>query len=138
MTISKSCTYFGFTEGKWEEKKCGRPLGMRFSPADGNLIVVDAYYGLFSVDVDKGIYSNNITRLCSSMPAFLIDLGTCKLLVGTVKALVSSNETIDGKSPMIPNDLDVAQDGTVYWSDSSTHSYLQDSLDEFLGEPSGR
>lgn len=59
-------------------------------------------------------------------------------LLGQVKTLVSSNQTIDGKKPMIPNDLDVAKDGTIYWSDSSTHSYLQDSLDEFLGEASGR
>lgn len=46
--------------------------------------------------------------------------------------------TIEGKLPMNPNDLDVALDGTIYWSDSSTHSYLNDAVDEFLGEPSGR
>ncbi|CAL8111724.1 unnamed protein product [Orchesella dallaii] len=96
-------------EGKWEEKKCGRPLGMRFS-SEGRLIVADAYYGIFNVDVDKG----------------------------KVETLVSSNDTIDGKLPMNPNDLDIAKDGSIYWSDSSTHSYLQDAIDEFLGEPSGR
>jgi len=52
--------------------------------------------------------------------------------------LISSNDTIDGKLPMNPNDLDIAKDGGIYWSDSSTHSYLQDAVDEFLGEPSGR
>lgn len=98
-----------FVEGKWEEKKCGRPLGMRFAP-DGKLIVADAYYGIYRVNVDKG----------------------------TFEVLVSSNDTINGKLPMNPNDLDVAKNGDIYWSDSSTHSYLQDACNEFLGEASGR
>lgn len=98
-----------FSEGQWEEAKCGRPLGMRFAP-NGRLVVADAYYGLFSVDVDSG----------------------------KVDQLVSMNETIEGKKPMNPNDLDISKDGTIYWSDSSTNVHLQDATIEFLGEASGR
>ncbi|XP_021947309.1 adipocyte plasma membrane-associated protein isoform X1 [Folsomia candida] len=96
-------------EGQWEETKCGRPLGMRFGP-NGRLVVADAYYGLFSVDVDTG----------------------------KVEMLVSTNDTIDGKQPRNPNDLDIGKDGTIYWSDSSTNVVLQDATIEFFGEPSGR
>ena len=36
-----------------DEPTCGRPLGMRFDK-DGYLIVVDAYLGLFKVNVATG------------------------------------------------------------------------------------
>lgn len=52
--------------------------------------------------------------------------------------LVSTNDTIDGKQPRNPNDLDIGKDGTIYWSDSSTNVVLQDATIEFFGEPSGR
>ncbi|KAE9415963.1 hypothetical protein Angca_008388, partial [Angiostrongylus cantonensis] len=32
--------------------KCGRPLGMRFHPQTGELLVLDAYLGLFSIEWD--------------------------------------------------------------------------------------
>lgn len=41
------------SDGPWQEEICGRPLGLRFAP-DGKLLVADAYFGLFSVDVDTG------------------------------------------------------------------------------------
>ncbi|CAL1270471.1 unnamed protein product [Larinioides sclopetarius] len=40
-------------EGIFEEHICGRPLGMTFSKA-GRLFVVDAYLGLFSIDINTG------------------------------------------------------------------------------------
>lgn len=60
------------------------------------------------------------------------------MFLGSVETLVNSTLPIDGKVPLIPNDLDIAKDGTIYWSDSSVNAHLQDSVIEFLGEPSGR
>lgn len=40
-------------KGFFEEKICGRPLGMQFDK-DGTLVVADAYYGIFRVDVRTG------------------------------------------------------------------------------------
>ncbi|XP_013383692.1 adipocyte plasma membrane-associated protein isoform X3 [Lingula anatina] len=42
--------------GKFDdEPTCGRPLGMRFDK-DGSLVVVDAYLGLFRVNVETGYW----------------------------------------------------------------------------------
>lgn len=43
--------------GQHEEHICGRPLGMRFDKA-GRLYVIDAYLGLFLVDVKTGNHNN--------------------------------------------------------------------------------
>lgn len=40
-------------KGVFQEKICGRPLGLTFG-GDGHLYVADAYYGLFKVDVATG------------------------------------------------------------------------------------
>lgn len=37
-----------------DEPTCGRPLGLRFD-TNGKLVVIDAYLGLYSLDVDTGI-----------------------------------------------------------------------------------
>lgn len=39
----------------YEEKICGRPLGLTFDKSDGTLYAVDAYYGIFQVDVTTGL-----------------------------------------------------------------------------------
>lgn len=41
-------------EGFVEERICGRPLGMAFDTLGNNLIVADAYYGIWSVDLSNG------------------------------------------------------------------------------------
>lgn len=74
-----------------DEPTCGRPLGLRFNK-DGYLIVADAYLGLYKVDVDSGKFEQ----------------------------LISSVQEINGKRPRFLNDLDIASDGTIYLSDSST------------------
>lgn len=43
--------------GQHEEHICGRPLGMEFSK-DGTLYVVDAYHGLFTINVKTGGKNN--------------------------------------------------------------------------------
>nr|ALX00080.1 hemomucin [Melanoplus sanguinipes] len=96
-------------EGPWDEEVCGRPAGVKFA-SDGALIVADMYYGLFRVDVDTG----------------------------QTQQLVSVNQTIAGRRPGLPNGVETAPDGTIYWSDSSTTSNFRNSIVEFLDDASGR
>ena len=76
----------------------------------GALYVCDAYYGIFKVDVKTGKYER----------------------------LVNSKEPIDGKVPMVTNSLDIASNGDIYWSDSSTEFTIQDGAFSMLTNPSGR
>ncbi len=46
---------FSFIGSPADEHTCGRPLGMRLDK-DGYLVVVDAYLGLFKVNVATGGY----------------------------------------------------------------------------------
>lgn len=96
-------------DGIWQEEKCGRPLGLEFDKT-GNLYVMDAYYGIFKVNMATKEYKN----------------------------IVNSSEPIEGKPPQIPNSLDIAKNGDIYWSDSSTDFHLQDGMHTFLANPSGR
>jgi len=102
------------------EKMCGRPLGMRIvqqtvllygSPF--SLYVLDAYHGLFTVEASAAPAADG-----SSKPAY------------TIQHLVSpSSPSIEVKQkedfaitrlhPKFYNDLDVAADGTVFFTDSS-------------------
>lgn len=78
--------------GRFEdEPTCGRPLGMRLDKA-GYLIVCDGYLGLFKINV----------------------------ATGDVFTLWPSSAPINGKTMKLLNDLDIASDGTIYMSDSST------------------
>ncbi|XP_071515562.1 adipocyte plasma membrane-associated protein Hemomucin-like isoform X2 [Panulirus ornatus] len=95
--------------GPWQEKVCGRPLGLRFAP-DGHLVVVDAYLGLFSIDVDNG----------------------------QKEQLFDISQEIEGVVPKLPDDLDIDSEGNIYWSDASTVSNLIDAMIEVLSDPSGR
>ncbi|CAL1675404.1 unnamed protein product [Lasius platythorax] len=96
-------------DGMWQEHKCGRPLGMKFDKK-GNLYVIDAYYGIFKVNVATGEYKN----------------------------IVNVSKPIDGKIPLIPNSIDVAENGDLYWTTSSSDFALYDLVFAFLGNPSGR
>lgn len=98
-----------FTDGLWQEEKCGRPLGLKFNDK-GELFVADAYYGIFKVNVNTGQYVN----------------------------IINSSEPIDGKTAKIFNTLDIAKNGDIYWTDSSTDFYLHDGMYSLLANPSGR
>ncbi|XP_011306683.1 adipocyte plasma membrane-associated protein [Fopius arisanus] len=93
----------------WDEETCGRPLGLKFDKK-GNLFVVDAYYGIFKVNVKTGTYEK----------------------------IVDPSQPISGKRPMIPNSVDVASNGDLYWTDSSTDFKLYDGVYTMLADPSGR
>ena len=98
-----------FTDGIWQEHKCGRPLDLKFDKK-GNLYVIDAYYGIFQVNVATGEYKN----------------------------IVNITKPIDGKVPRIPNGIDIAKNGDIYWTDSNTDFALYDLTMTLLTNPSGR
>ncbi len=73
------------------EPDCGRPLGLRFDRDEKWLVVCDAYFGLLKVDPESG----------------------------EIKTLVSAKEGLDGHPFAFANDLTIASDNTVYFTDSS-------------------
>ncbi|XP_076667123.1 adipocyte plasma membrane-associated protein Hemomucin isoform X2 [Andrena cerasifolii] len=96
-------------DGLWQEERCGRPLGLQFN-SKGDLFVIDAYYGIFKVNVNTRQYTN----------------------------IVNSSEPIEGKAPRLLNALDIAKNGDIYWVDSSADFSLQDGIYSCLANPSGR
>lgn len=104
---------FQIAEGFAQEALCGRPLGMSFDTIGNNLIVADAYYGIWSVDLGNGRKTQ----------------------------LVSPSEELDGKvrrPAKVFNSVAVAKNGDVFWSDSSSDFPLYDGVFGFLANPSGR
>lgn len=98
-----------FIEGEWQEHLCGRPLGLKFNK-NGELFVADAYYGIFKLDVTTGKYEK----------------------------IVNIKKPIDGKAPNIVNSLDIASNGDIYWTDSSSEFALHDGVYTVLADPNGR
>merc|ERR1711988_1125960 len=93
-----------------QEKWCGRPLGLDFDK-NGNLIVCDAYYGLWRINMQT--------------------------MEKTV--LVPSSLEIDGKRNTLTNSLTMSKDAkTIYYTVSSTNFELSNGMYEFLTVPSGR
>ncbi len=82
------------------EEVCGRPLGLRLKGS--RLYVADAYFGIFAADLSDS----------SAPPAWLV-------------------RPEDASPPMrFFNDLDVAADGTVYFTDSSSvHTRRENRLE---------
>ncbi|XP_071480359.1 adipocyte plasma membrane-associated protein-like [Diadema antillarum] len=70
------------------ESRCGRPLGLRLAP-NGNLLVMDAY---------KGIIQVNLTT-------------------GNFELIMSSKSSFGGFPVRYGNDLTIAEDGTIYFTD---------------------
>ncbi|XP_059472524.1 adipocyte plasma membrane-associated protein Hemomucin-like [Neocloeon triangulifer] len=96
-------------EGYWEEKKCGRTLGMTFD-TKGFLYVVDAYYGIYKINVNTG----------------------------KVGHLIKIDQPISGKTVKIANSVAVGKDGTVYWTASSCDTSFDDAVLTMLGDATGR
>ncbi|KAG8036332.1 hypothetical protein G9C98_003655 [Cotesia typhae] len=103
VKFGKSC------DQSWEEDICGRPLGLKFD-INGNLYVVDTYYGIFKVNITTKSYEK----------------------------IVDITIPIDGKVPMTPNSIDVSKNGDLYWTDSSSDYKLYDGIFSMLSNPSGR
>lgn len=97
-----------------EEARCGRPLGLAFDTQANNLIIADAYYGLWQVDL-------------SSFKK---------------KLLVSPHQELPGKDinrkAKVFNAVAVDRQGSIYWTDSSSDFPIQDIVFATLANPSGR
>ncbi|CAL4065313.1 unnamed protein product, partial [Meganyctiphanes norvegica] len=91
------------------QKTCGRPLGLRFAP-NGKLLVADAYLGIYYVDTDTG----------------------------EKECIVSPDDVIDGKPFQYPDDVEVDEEGNIYWSDLSTITDYAATVLEVLSDPTGR
>lgn len=49
------------------EHVCGRPLGLRFNPKNGDLLVADAYIGLLAVKPNGGI-ATQVAKMAEGVP----------------------------------------------------------------------
>uniref|UniRef100_A0A182QU17 Strictosidine synthase conserved region domain-containing protein n=1 Tax=Anopheles farauti TaxID=69004 RepID=A0A182QU17_9DIPT len=101
-------------EFSFEEEICGRPLGLAFDTKASNLIVSDAYYGIW-----------------------LVDLAT-----GNKEQLVSPDIVLEGKGvnrkAKLFNAVAVARNGDIFWTDSNSDFTLQDGVFAVFANPSGR
>ncbi|CAO1334200.1 unnamed protein product [Diamesa tonsa] len=96
-----------------EEAICGRPLGMAFDTKGDNLIVADAYLGIWEVNLSNG----------------------------QKKQLVKPEEELEGIVPRAAkffNSVAVAKNGDIYWTDSTSDFAMQDGMLSFFSNPSGR
>lgn len=60
------------------------------------------------------------------------------MLLGKKELLVSPDEEIDGKVLKVFNSVDVASNGDIYFSHSSSYFDLHDGWYDILADPSGR
>ncbi|XP_055697422.1 adipocyte plasma membrane-associated protein Hemomucin-like [Phlebotomus papatasi] len=100
-------------EGAYEEAKCGRPLGMSLDVKKDHLIVADAFYGIWQVN----------------------------LVNGKKQLLVSMNQEVKGTTPRRPkiaNSVAVHSSGDIYWTDSCSDFGLDDGMFTMLANPAGR
>ncbi|XP_062079488.1 protein STRICTOSIDINE SYNTHASE-LIKE 13 [Humulus lupulus] len=97
------------TKKQWKvEKRCGRPLGLRFDKESGNLFIADAYYGILVVGPEGGV---------------AIPLAT----------------HVDGKPILFANDLDIHNNGSIFFTDTSKRYNRMDHFYILLeGEATGR
>ncbi|OQR74624.1 adipocyte plasma membrane-associated protein-like [Tropilaelaps mercedesae] len=90
-TLTKVTNTGSDCEGLFEEEKCGRVLGLRFAP-NGDLYAADAYKGLLKIDINTG----------------------------KVETLVANGEYVGTSKLLFPNDLDIDDNGIIYYSQAST------------------
>jgi len=114
-----------YCEEQYEEHKCGRPLGMTFTK-EGKLLVCDAVFGLYMLDLDKKVEEN---RIRDNREIEKVDY----------EPLLTPETIINGSQNVVFNSLVLANDGeTVYFTVSSTRFPLRDSGFELISDPSGR
>jgi len=107
------------------ESKCGRVLGMTFTKK-GKLLITDAVYGLFMIDLDKKTEENRISDR-------KYDLSV------EYTPILTPDTLVNGSRNHVFNSLVLADDDkTVYISVSSTNFPLKDALWEVSSSPSGR
>ena len=96
--------------GKYQEHICGRPLGMAINHQTKELVVADASYGLYSINLK--------TKAKTTLVPF-----------GTI---------VQGKPNLGFNSVAVAKDGSIYYTISSTNFALGEAMFEVLSAGSGR
>lgn len=109
----------------WQmESECGRPLGLRFAKNSNRLYVVDAYHGIFRVNVATGKVEH-IVRPGMISPSSHTD--------GAV-------DPVALKEPLFYNDVEVDEAAkVVYFTDSSyKHRRAQNRAEVIDGAPRGR
>lgn len=106
--FGKACDY------PVEESICGRPLGMAFDSLNPDqLIVADAYYGIWELNVKSG----------------------------QKKQLVSPTQEFGTNNPRVGkmfNSVAVAKNGDIYFSHSSSEFGMDNGAYSFFANPSGR
>jgi len=108
-----------------EEGRCGRPMGMVFTKS-GKLLVCDAVFGLYLIDLDKEVEEHRIQE-----SRLMERVGYTALLPATME--------IEGRHHKVYNSIVLADDDeTVYVTVSSTRFGLSDGLFEITSDPSGR
>lgn len=113
-------------EEQYQEETCGRPLGITFTKT-GKLLVCDAVFGLYLVDIDKKVEEEN--RITEKKYEDLVEY----------TPLLSPDTLMNGSQNFVFNSLAVSQDDqTVYLTVSSTNFPLSDCLWEVSASPSGR
>lgn len=96
--------------GLVQEDICGRPLGFVIDNKKKAMYVADAYYGIWKVNLE-----------------------TFKK-----QLLVSPRVPINGKVPMTFNSVALAQNGDIYWTDSTSEYHLKDGITGIMCDPTGR
>jgi len=121
--IGQSC------EGQYEEKKCGRPLGMAFT-SSGNLVVCDAVFGLYMIDLDM---KDNMEEMRGRI------METDDPDYVNYEPLLTPDQLINGSRNFVMNSVVIADDDeTIYVTVSSTNFHLSDSMFELMSDGSGR
>ncbi|XP_035724216.1 adipocyte plasma membrane-associated protein-like isoform X3 [Vespa mandarinia] len=98
----------GKCDGILQYYECGKVLGIKFDKK-GNLYVIDTYLGIFKVDRN-----------------------------GNYQKIIDISKPIANKIPRIPNYLDIAENGDIFWTDSSADFPLYDGVYSIFVNPSGR
>ena len=126
---------------KAKERICGRPLGLRLRRVRGAtlLYVLDAYHGLFSIDMSDR--SRTVRHLISASTSITLPqrLNRSPSNSNSNSSNSSSYDEALSLPPRFFNDLDVSSDGAVYFTDSSyKHTRSQNRQELLDAAPRGR
>lgn len=60
------------------------------------------------------------------------------MILGNNVKLISKGQEIEGRQVKVPNSVAIANNGDIFWSDSSTEFELLDGVYDILADGSGR
>ena len=88
--------------GEVNERKCGRPLGLEYDSSSSTLYILDAYHGVFALNTESGSVQH-LLNAATAVP----------------KSAQAAPSTDDQRPLRFLNDLTLAPDGSIYFTDSS-------------------